>query len=232
MKLRSVFAAVAALSIAGAADAGTLISSDASYTGPDLNLTGYDNGSYNFTFGPLTLGDFTFTAAPGSGGNSGSGSVVGQGSYGLGTNGSFGGNAVYIGVDSATGYAQLLGTVGLSQLGFFFNYAPNNGVDNATISTLNAAGDVMESFDLETLAPISTPGGFNEFQFRGVVSDNADIYGLRFGGNYILASGTATGDIATGGVPEPATWGLMIMGFGATGVLVRRRRRTAIALTA
>ena len=30
----------------------------------------------------------------------------------------------------------------------------------------------------------------------------------------------------TGSVPEPATWGMMLMGFGAMGVSLRRRRRT------
>ncbi len=32
-----------------------------------------------------------------------------------------------------------------------------------------------------------------------------------------------------GGVPEPATWGLMILGFGAIGVAARRRRAVAVA---
>lgn len=31
-------------------------------------------------------------------------------------------------------------------------------------------------------------------------------------------------DVAPGGVPEPASWALMIMGFGAAGSLLRRRR--------
>ncbi|WP_309645828.1 PEPxxWA-CTERM sorting domain-containing protein [Phenylobacterium sp.] len=31
-------------------------------------------------------------------------------------------------------------------------------------------------------------------------------------------------------VPEPATWGLMILGFGGTGVMLRRARRTGLAL--
>ena len=99
MRIANLIAAAAALTLAaGASQAGTLITSDAGYTGPDLNLTGYDNGSYNFTFGPMAVGEFTFTAAPGGGGNSGLGSVVGQGGYGLGANGNFGGDAVYIGV--------------------------------------------------------------------------------------------------------------------------------------
>jgi hypothetical protein len=33
----------------------------------------------------------------------------------------------------------------------------------------------------------------------------------------------------SGGVPEPAAWALMILGFGATGLALRRRRRSAAA---
>ncbi|HEY0436099.1 MAG TPA: PEPxxWA-CTERM sorting domain-containing protein, partial [Phenylobacterium sp.] len=33
--------------------------------------------------------------------------------------------------------------------------------------------------------------------------------------------------LAAGGVPEPATWGLMIAGFGAMGAMLRRRRAVA-----
>ena len=35
-----------------------------------------------------------------------------------------------------------------------------------------------------------------------------------------------------GAVPEPATWAMMLMGFGAMGVLLRRRRRTQTLLQA
>lgn len=207
-----------------AAAATSLITTNAGYTGPGLDLSAYANGNYNFTFGPITVDGFTFTAAPGGGGNSGQGSVVGQGGYGLNANGSFGGDAVYIGVDSGTGYAQLLSTTAFSQIGFFMNYAPGVG-NNATIEALDAMGNVFASFDLATLAPISTPGGFNEFQFRGISSDAQDIYGLRFGGNYILVTGTADG--VPDAVPEPATWALLILGFGAIGATLRRRQQTA-----
>jgi hypothetical protein len=37
------------------------------------------------------------------------------------------------------------------------------------------------------------------------------------------------GTFAVGGVPEPATWGLMILGFGGLGVKLRSRRRMAAA---
>jgi hypothetical protein len=201
----------------------TLITTNAGYTGPGLDLSAHANGMYNFTFGPINVDGFTFTAAPGGGGNSGQGSVVGQGGYGLGANGSFGGDAVYIGVDSGTGYAQLLGNTGYSQIGFFMNYAPGIG-NNATIEALDAMGNVFATYDIATLAPISTPGGFNEFEFRGISSDSDLIYGLRFGGNYILVTGTRDG--VPNAVPEPATWAMLILGFGAVGATLRRRKQT------
>jgi hypothetical protein len=143
------------------------MTTNAGYTGPGLNLSAFANGNYNFTFGPIQVDGYTFTAAPGGGGNSGNGSVVGQGGYGLNSNGSFGGAAVYIGVDSGTGYAQLIRNAGpVKEIGFFMNYAPRVG-DPATISALDVNGNVFASYDLTTLAPISTPGGFNAFVFRG-----------------------------------------------------------------
>ena len=215
---------------AGVANAQTsLVTTEVGYTGPGLNLSAYANGNYNFTFGPIVVDQYTFTAAPGGGGNSGQGSVVGQGGYGLNANGSFGGSATYIGVDSATGFAQLMLNGGpVSQLGFFFNYAPNTG-NAPTISALNSLGNVFASYDLAALAPISTPGGFNEFAFRGIASDSANIFGLRFGGSYILATGTANGEVVSG-VPEPGTWTMMLAGFGAIGFALRRRKRLATRL--
>ena len=35
---------------------------------------------------------------------------------------------------------------------------------------------------------------------------------------------TYTGSLNIAAIPEPATWGLMIMGFGAAGYMIRRRR--------
>ncbi len=225
-KMLFALAATAAFTSAYPAVAATsLLTTDVGYTGRGLNLTAFANGNYNFTFGPINVDGFTFTAAPGGGGNSGQGSVVGQGSYGLGANGSFGGPAVYIGVDSGTGYAQLLGATGYSQMGFFMNYAPGIG-DNATIEALDAMGNVFATYDIATLAPISTPGGFNQFEFRGIASDTANIYGLRFGGNYILLTGTRNG---VPNVPEPATWALLILGFGVIGAALRRRGKVRVS---
>ena len=218
-----------ALLVSVPANAGPLlVSSDAaSYTGPFLDLSAFQNGSYNFTFGPVALPNgITFTAAPGGGGNSGQGSVIGQGSYGLADNGSFGGDATYIGVDSATGFDTLTFASPVSSFGGFFNYAPNYGGDHATISAYNSLNVLLFSFDLEVLAPISTPGGFNQFEFRGIDAGAPLIKSFVFGGNYILLAGNPNGGVTPPNptaVPEPAT--MTLLGTGLAGFIARQRRR-------
>jgi opacity protein-like surface antigen len=44
----------------------------------------------------------------------------------------------------------------------------------------------------------------------------------------IAASWSGTAAFVPGVVPEPATWGLMIMGFGGVGALLRSRRRQGL----
>ncbi|MCW8833151.1 MAG: PEP-CTERM sorting domain-containing protein [Colwellia sp.] len=225
MNLKMIKTALVGLvfSISGIANAG-LMTTDAGYAGPTLDLTAYQNGSYNFTFGPEVLpGGITFTAAPGGGGNSGQGSVIGQGGYGLGANGSFGGDAVYIGVDSGTGYAELTFDTEVSVFGAYMNYAPGFG-DNAFISALDEFDNVLETWDLTVSGPISTPGGFNEFEFRGIDLGNDTFKTLRFGGNYLLLAATADGNPDGGGgnntIPEPST--LAIFALGIMGLASRR----------
>ena len=61
--------------------------------------------------------------------------------------------------------------------------------------------------------------GSADFQNTGVISfDTPD-------GVYLTAaSGAQFGDVPAAGVPEPAAWGLMIMGFGLAGATLRARR--------
>jgi hypothetical protein len=52
---------------------------------------------------------------------------------------------------------------------------------------------------------------------------------------HAIGAGSANSTIDVfnaGAVPEPTTWGLMIVGFGGIGAMVRGRRRQAAALTA
>jgi hypothetical protein len=193
-----------------------LTTSDVGYAGAVLDLSGQTGTGYNFTFGPVALPNgITFTAAPGGGGNSGQGSVLGQGGYGLGANGGFGGDAVYAGLDSGSGYMDFTFSSAITEFGVYANYAPGIG-NNPTITAIDSSNNVVESYDLTVDAPISTPGGFNQFEFRGIKSSTA-FTTFRLSGGYIIAAGSPTGDA----VPEPATMAVIGLGLAA---IARRRK--------
>ena len=63
--------------------------------------------------------------------------------------------------------------------------------------------------------------------FVGFTSAGNDIFGIGIGPSSSVNDSFAIDDVrftSARGVPEPATWGLMILGFGAAGSALRRRR--------
>ena len=119
-------------------------------------------------------------------------------------------------------------------------------------TSLSQAGDAFASFFRITGSYVSAT------DFNGVIShdDGASIY---VDGNVIYSSAAETSEVsspytlvagshsfvvdyvegngspsvltfdAPGGVPEPATWAMMLAGFGGMGALLRSRRRIAAA---
>jgi hypothetical protein len=210
----------------------TLITTHVGYTGPGLDLSAFANGDSNFTytFGPITVGQYTFTTTPDFKTIRGDGAPIGQGDYGLADNGRFGGDAVYIGQEEDGAINLMLNGGPVSQLGFFMNYVPAPPARAVTIAALDSMGNVFASYNINALAPISTPGGFNQTEFRGIASDTANIYGLRFGGHYLLVTGTADGTLAPA-VTEPGTWALMLLGlFSIGGAMRAQKRRQSITV--
>jgi hypothetical protein len=87
-------------------------------------------------------------------------------------------------------------------------FPPANGDQGASatngVFTVNAAGDFLTGFTLTS--------GQNSFEI--------DNFAVRGGINPLTG----------GGVPEPATWAFMIMGFGGAGSVLRRRRSVLAAI--
>ncbi len=121
-----------------------------------------------------------------------------------------------------------------------FLAVPSQGSPSGT-ATYTAAGAITAfSFDW------GTPDSYNTLVFRNGNGAAIATYtgsGPAFTGSYTFAAGTniRTVDFSssskafeidnvsvTAPVPEPATWGLMLAGFGLVG-FAARRRRTAVA---
>ncbi len=96
------------------------------------------------------------------------------------------------------------------------------------------SGDVdvlYEKITLLTSASVfeESPLGNNAFAFIDpIVTIDAAYLASHPGVSVKLAAGLGNSFAAAGGVPEPASWALMIAGFGLAGAALRRRR-TALA---
>ena len=103
---------------------------------------------------------------------------------------------------------------------------------SSPITLTNGAGLATYTFSFGT--PISiTPGSTYTIRFAatagtfdyGFSTGNQYTRGQLFIGSGVPASGDLTFSEGLSAAPEPATWGLMILGFGVVGSTLRRRRR-------
>jgi PEP-CTERM motif len=86
------------------------------------------------------------------------------------------------------------------------------------------SGNVLTglSFATRAVAPTGAQTGAQSFRVTGLGADQAATFnanGLRL----------TSGSFEVAAVPEPATWALMIIGFGMVGASLRGRRRTVFA---
>jgi hypothetical protein len=117
----------------------------------------------------------------------------------------------------------------------FSAYVPFNGFNNEFNATFTGAvaGDPLALFDVDSstpgvwksfsgLAHITTAGDYTtSFQFVAGAFPAGDVVIDRV---YVVA-----GDV-TGAVPEPASWAMMLAGFGMIGGALRSRRRGNLQL--
>ena len=97
--------------------------------------------------------------------------------------------------------------------------AGGSGSTNVTIGNGGSASYTSAVLDLSHITPNSQEFAFNMLSvsptFHATTGDALGSFTANGGGNFDAA----------GAVPEPATWGLMILGFGGAGALLRSRRR-------
>ena len=133
----------------------------------------------------------------------------------------------------------------------FNNDGFTSGVFSATASTNPLAGTTVTLLQLFTGGTVTVVNGTNTYSggtlvTGGTVSGSSNSltlpnvaltpntsYTLQYSGNLGATPGNISGNGAFAGavapVPEPATWGLMLLGFGGIGFAMRRRRRPVLA---
>jgi len=105
----------------------------------------------------------------------------------------------------ASGFSTVLGTLNLSEGDNSFSFGSPYGSGFFT-GIINNAGGVLTGRNLSFSQQSCAPG--------------VPAVGCR------INVGSAVTFAVSGGVPEPATWALMLLGFGAIGIALRRRSTT------
>jgi hypothetical protein len=119
--------------------------------------------------------------------------------------------------------------VGVYTIGFSV-YVPFNGFNNSGNATFNGsvAGVNLANFTVDA----STPGVWVHFAGLANIAvagnyDTAFTYnsGPAPAGDFVVDRAYIVAGDVTGGIPEPGTWALMILGFGGAGASLRISRR-------
>ncbi len=139
----------------------------------------------------------------------------------LGTNGLWGAGKVF----AATGTPDDL-VPGFGLLHYTFTDKVTRGA-GAMLNSFDGGPILVIAYGADTtileahVVSVSTPGGFNEGSFYGIVRGADDIRAIAFGG-----MGLVMDDVTfTTPVPEPETYALMLAGLGLVGWAARRRAR-------
>jgi len=128
------------------------------------------------------------------------------------------------------GWARLMGGAGFHSVSFFWGSMDNyNAFD-----LLDAEGDVFQ-----TILSADIPAGGDGDQLgawtnqRVTIASTNAIYGVQLrstapafeADDFVFSGRIGQSEIHIGGVPEPASWVMMLTGFGAVGGAIRSQRR-------
>ena len=107
---------------------------------------------------------------------------------------------------------------------FYLSGNGDNGVGPRTAS-VNATGSATTNY---TVTASTTPNmTYTPFTYNFFATGASTT--LTFASLTGNAYGPVLDNVAVTAVPEPATWGMMLLGFGAVGGMVRSRRRHKVA---
>ena len=199
--LTNLFAAAALMTIAAPALAAPIVSLPG---GSVVTL-----GALQQSNGPTSIAPgIVFTATN-------DGYVGYQDAWGFGTHDEWSGTSM-LGLNSALGSFTL--TFDKAITGFLaeVNWA-DDLYDDSSVTAFDMAGNEIDRINLtEHSMDLEEPG------FLGFGNTTAPIKSIRFTNSFIGIRNLAI--TSTAAVPEPATWAMMLVGFGMMGAAMRHRR--------
>jgi hypothetical protein len=226
--LTAVAALATALVVSSSANAAVLISLGTSLNGGAITTqaSGFVNPGDSVTYAPaggLTIGNYLLS------------SIAGTYDFAPGL---LSGNTIAMKKTSGSNKLDIyvtLSNVDPSQLGLdtlFSSYSASLGPAGSTVSTFyDAANGIFNHAAGNLLATATFSGNTSGGPVTSFVPTPGGLFSLTEQFHINVPGRFNSGiDLATADVPEPATWGLMIMGFGGIGAVVRNRRRRAIAI--
>jgi choice-of-anchor C domain-containing protein len=184
-------------------------------------------------------GDFSSPSGGGSFATYGSGSSMGpwlvtQGSVDL--IGAYwqaptvgGGSVDLDGSFQAGGISQSLAIgAGSYKLSFFLSGNPDSSLGPKTVQV--SVGGALQNFTFDTATAGNSHGAMGYvLETLNFTTPGATTLSFTSLDASNSAFGPVIGGVSVNAVPEPATWALMISGFGMAGVALRRRRQVALA---
>jgi PEP-CTERM motif-containing protein len=108
-------------------------------------------------------------------------------------------------------------------------------LSNAQVSSISLAGiDVDFSsilLDTHAFTQVGFDPGTETWELAPPVTLTAGLHTIFVNGSVVGISGNGSygGNLNITPIPEPATWAMMLLGFGAVGFAIRRRRETVVA---
>lgn len=111
---------------------------------------------------------------------------------------------------------------------FFLAGNPDGG-PAAKVAITSADGSQLQSNTFTVTGSDSRSNmGWQAYSYNFTAATNSTT--LTFASATGTAYGPALDNVSVAGVPEPATWAMMLIGFGGLGAALRSRRRSAMAL--
>jgi choice-of-anchor C domain-containing protein len=181
------------------------------------------NGSFeNAAFDPGSFTTLNNGSTDINGWTVGLGSIDYIGSYWQASNGS---RSLDLSGVSKGSISQTINTIAGKEYTVKFDMAGNPD-DNLKLKLLVASlsGNLTEVFNFNATGTTNANMGWisNSYKF---IAGPGNTTTLSFASATDTAYGPALDNVSVSAVPEPATWAMMIIGFGAAGSMVRSNRR-------